>query len=70
MKRHSVSSSNILSVGYDSDTRTLEIEFKGGGIYQYYGVPQNVYSSFLNAPSLGKYFHDFIKEVYSTVQVG
>ena len=38
MKRTSVKSSNILSVGHDPETNTLEIEFKGGGVYSYDGV--------------------------------
>lgn len=62
MKRNLVNSSNLNSVGYASNT--LEIEFKSGGIYQYYYVPEIVYRNLLSAPSLGKFFHYNIKEKY------
>jgi len=61
MERTSVSSSNIASVGYDKKTSTLEVEFKGGGIYQYYNVPATVHAGFLSAESVGKHFHANVK---------
>ena len=30
----------------------------------YTGVPRSVYNELMNAPSHGKYFHQFIKNVY------
>ena len=38
MDRKSVTSSNISSIGYSPETQTLEIEFKGGGVYTYHDV--------------------------------
>lgn len=64
MNRQSVQSSNLNSVGYDSSTKTLEIEFHDGGIYQYLDVPEDVYNGLMSAPSKGKYHHRFIKESY------
>ena len=64
MNREPVESSNLNSVGYDPSTKTLEIEFHSGGIYQYFDVPENTYSELISAPSKGKYFHKFIKNVY------
>lgn len=61
MKRIPVESSSLSSVGYDSENAILEIEFKSGGIYQYSGVPQDVYDGLMNAESKGKYFHQYIK---------
>ena len=69
MNRQSVQSSNLRSVGYDSVTKILEIEFHSGGIYQYSNVPPNVYSDLINAPSKGKYFASYIKDKYSTRKV-
>lgn len=65
MRRQTVSSSNLHSVGYDQETRTLEIEFHGGRIYQYSNVPTQVYEGLMNAGSHGRYFHQRIREVYS-----
>lgn len=64
MQRQSVTSSNIASIGYDESAQTLEIEFRDGGIYQYYDVPKEVYEEFINAGSHGKYFHAHIRDEY------
>ena len=69
MERSSVSSSNIESVGYDSDSLTLEVEFKGGSVYQYYDVPSHVYEDFTSADSLGSYLHHSIKKNFSVSKV-
>ena len=68
MNRQFVSSSDIRSVGWQDDT--LEIEFKSGGIYQYHGVPQDVYFNLLSAGSCGRYFHSFIKPFYHGIKIG
>ncbi|MCU1793243.1 MULTISPECIES: KTSC domain-containing protein [Pectobacterium] len=69
MERIAVSSSNIASVGYDSDSLTLEIEFNNGGIYQYYSVPENIYTDLLNAGSVGSYFSHNIRNSYPTQKI-
>ena len=62
MKRQSVTSSNLASVGYDAANEILEVEFKHGGVYQYFGVPENVYDELMNADSHGQYFDRNIKK--------
>lgn len=69
MDRKSINSSNLKSVGYDENTNTLEIEFKGGGIYRYSGVPNIVYLNLIKAPSHGKFFHRFIKDKFNTLKI-
>ncbi len=64
MNRDPVQSSNLKSVGYDSDTKILEIEFHDGGIYQYFDVPEDIHQGLISALSKGKYHHEFIKKVY------
>jgi KTSC domain len=64
MNRQPVTSSNLRSVGYDSTSQVLEIEFHDGGIYQYFDVPSSVHASLLNAGSKGSYFQTFIKDRY------
>jgi len=70
MNRLPVSSSDLRSVGYDSSTNTLEIEFNSGGIYQYRGVPPAIYEGLMSASSHGKYFHAHIKNVYPYTKIG
>jgi KTSC domain len=69
MDRKSVSSSNIASIGYDSSSQTLEVEFHGGSVYQYSGVPQEVYDGLMGASSHGKYLNEYIKGTYSYSKV-
>ena len=69
MERQAVSSSNIEAIGYDPGTQTLEIEFKSGGIYQYFNVPETEYQTFMAASSHGKYFHRHIRGTYRYVKI-
>jgi hypothetical protein len=62
MNRDQVSSSNLASVGYDAQTQTLEIEFLNGSIYQYFNVPEGIYSGLMSASSHGRYFDSYIKK--------
>lgn len=68
MDRNGVSSSTIVSIGYDSDSSTLEIEFRNG-IYQYYNVPDSVYQALMESGSHGRFFHANIKGVYPCSRV-
>lgn len=70
MLRVPVVSSNLRSVGYDPATRVLEVEFHGGGIYQYFGVPEHVYRGLTSAGSKGGYLADHVKGVYGYRRVG
>lgn len=63
MERDLVSSSNIVSAGYDAASETLEIEFKDGAVYQYYNVGEHLYQQFVAAPSKGQFFNVYIKNV-------
>jgi len=65
MHREQVSSSNIKSIGYESNSETLEIEFRDGGIYQYFNVTSNIYEELISASSIGSFFHKYIKENYN-----
>lgn len=65
MERRAVRSTNIVSVGYDAKAKLLEVEFGSGGIYQYAGVPESRYRSFMKASALGSYFHREIKPWYA-----
>jgi len=62
MNRVPVSSTNLLSVGYDADSNVLEIEFQNGSIYQYFNVPAKIYSGLTSAASPGRYFDAYIKK--------
>lgn len=69
MDRQAVQSSNVASVGYDAETQTLEVEFKGGAVYHYAGVPAGVYVELLGAASVGGYLARAVKGVYPASRV-
>lgn len=63
MEMQSVSSSDVSEIGYDFDTATLRIRFlKGGALYDYYGVPEDVYMGLMSASSIGQYLNVYIKK--------
>ncbi len=61
MERDKVVSSMMESIGYDEETKTLEIEFTNGSIWQYEPMTAEGYRDFLKSDSMGSYFHKFIK---------
>ena len=71
MERIEVKSSNLRNVGYDKKTETLEIEFTSRAVYQYSGVPEEVYIELMEARSKGSYFAKAIKDnrYYGCAQV-
>lgn len=69
MTREPVSSSNLEDVGYDPATQTLEVGFKNGRIYQYFGVPEDVRDGLMNAGSPGGYLSREVKGKYRYARV-
>jgi hypothetical protein len=59
-----VSSSNLDSIGYDSENEIVYVRFLDGALYVYKGVPEHEYQNLLEAPSLGSYLHRNYKNVY------
>jgi hypothetical protein len=70
MDRQSVSSSNIVSLGHDAQSQTLEVEFSNGTIYQYFNVDDNLYQQLMSAPSKGQFLNTYIKNAYPYSRVG
>jgi hypothetical protein len=69
MERKRISASNIRSVGFDSRSRVLEIEFSDGSIIQYSGVSDEVHRRFVNSPSPGSYYRDQIEESFTAKRI-
>jgi hypothetical protein len=68
MRREPVSSSVLHTVGYDSETAVLEIEFVSGDVYRYFTVPPSVHRSLMDAESPGSFFNRRISDKYPTRQ--
>lgn len=69
MERTAVKSSNIRSVGYDSDQQLLEVEFGTGGVYRFENVPAEVHTQLMAAESVGSHFARRIRGKYTTKKV-
>lgn len=69
MIRQPVSSSNLQSIGYDPVSRTLEVEFTNGSIYQYTGVSTTIYQELMAASSHGTYFARYVRTSYPYTRI-
>ena len=69
MKRQSVQSSNLSSVGLDEKINLLEIEFHNGSVYQNRGVSVSVYRNLMGSPSKGSYYTNSMKDRYSYIRL-
>lgn len=64
MERSPVDSSVIASVGYDTATSVLELEFRSGGVYRYFLVPPSVHQAVAGAASIGRAFQELVRDRY------
>lgn len=73
----SVESSQIEAVGYDAESKTLAIQFKGkgeksGSVYHYSNFTSHDWQAFRDAESIGSHFYKHIKpnkEKYPFVRI-
>jgi len=68
MRRQNVDSSVLVAVGYGDASRTLEVTFRSGRIYEYFGVPPAMFEELMRAASAGKYFNAEIKPRFSATR--
>jgi hypothetical protein len=64
MRRARIQSSSLESVGYEAASRTLEVEFAGGAIYQFLEVPEAEMVKLMRARSRGTYLNRHIKPCF------
>ncbi len=62
-------STNLSSVKYWKNTKTLRVLFTNGSEYDYFNVPADVVQDLMTAPSAGSYHNRKIKGVYSYARV-
>lgn len=70
IKMQPAQSTTIAAHGYDPASRTMQVQFKNGSVYQHSGVPQEIYNNYQNAESQGSYHQQNIKGRYETRLVG
>lgn len=59
-----MSSSNLRKSIYDTETKTLIVEFTNGITYEYCDVPHQIYTKLRMSKSQGKYFASEISRNY------
>ena len=64
MQLTTVESSMIHAVGYEPQTRTLEVVFNSGQTYQYADVPPEEYAGLMAAASKGSYMRAHSIDMY------
>ena len=69
MKGIDVNSTNLSRVRYNESLLTLEIEFKGGRVYQYFDLPKHIFKELLRADTKDKFSHQQIKGHYRYARV-
>lgn len=57
-------SSNIARYAYDSESYVLAVEFKNGGTYNYFDVPEAIFEQMRAAPSKGQFLAQQVKGSY------
>lgn len=69
MRRYGVLSSAISAVGYDEDSRTLEVEFRSGSVYDYDDVSPEEVLRLLESDSVGRWFSAHIRQNHASRRV-
>lgn len=69
VEKHSVVSTNLKKVEYDSDRKLLTVTFNTNRTYQYFGVPASLHARLLLAVSKGKFFHKHVRQNFKYKEV-
>lgn len=62
----SANSGHLQKIGYHADSQTAVIEYPNGKVYEYRGVPQEVFDNMKNAESQGSFAAQNLKGRYET----
>jgi hypothetical protein len=54
-------SSQVMTVEYDPQNRSMVVTFNNGLMYEYKNVPDKIVGEFFSAESMGKYFSATIR---------
>lgn len=57
-----VDSSQLEAVAYDAENKVLQVEFKGGSVYEYENVEPSIHEGLMKAESIGRFFNQNIKK--------
>ena len=69
MERLDWKSTALTAANYQDQSALLELEFRGGAIYRYEGVPSQVYQELQMAESKGRYFNLHIRDRFTYAKI-
>ena len=69
-QRVSVESACIASITFSIEENVLQLEFRNGLTYEYFGVPAALYRDLLSAQSKGAFVTRFIRSHFSFRRLG
>lgn len=69
IKRETVQSTALASVGYSKRLHALEIEFRNGAVYRYLNVGPTIYHDLMSAPSKARFYDKNIRRKYRSLHV-
>lgn len=59
-----VSSTDVHAIRYDEQRMTIQVSFRSGDVYEYYGTSYAVFLDFLSAASKGQFVHYILTPMY------
>ncbi|KEK24012.1 KTSC domain-containing protein [Bacillus gaemokensis] len=68
MTLYPVISKTLVAVGYNPSSMILRIEFRNG-TYDFYAVPESIYTGLLNAQSKSYYHNTYIKNSFRHTKI-
>lgn len=67
-ERYNCPESSVIDyVSYQHADELLNVKFKAGGVYTYRGVSKNRFTRLCKSESIGRYFHEFVKNKYPVI---
>ncbi|WP_413826111.1 MULTISPECIES: KTSC domain-containing protein [unclassified Methanobrevibacter] len=64
MERSPIESKDLCAVGYDENSKVLEVELKDGDVYHFARVPVKVHTKLMNVDDKETYFDRYVKNNY------
>ena len=64
VQQQALTSSVLAAAVYDDELKELTLEFTSGRSYTYSQVPPETFEDLVSAPSAGKFFNNFIKDIF------
>lgn len=69
MTHQPVNSTAIESVGYDPETRVLELRYRNGSLYRAEDVPAHEHERLMTTESFGRHINAHLKKAFTFTKV-